>query len=421
MEKQIPPKNAGVKTGCRYCGASLDHSLIDLGMSPLCQTHITPEQLNHMEPFYPLHAYVCHQCWLVQLEEFVAPGDIFSEYAYFSSYSDSWVEHARRYAEKMQQRFGLNEKSKVIEIASNDGYLLQHFVAKGVPVLGIEPAANVAKVAIEKGINSTVAFHGVATATRVASESGKADLLLGNNVLAHVPDLNDFVAGMKILLKETGVITMEFPHLYQLMNQNQFDTIYHEHFSYFSFIAVQQVFAGHGLVIFDVEEIPTHGGSLRIYAQHAEHTARPVAQTVLDLRAREIEEGYNTPEKYLDFKQQVETTKRKLLTFLIDAKNSGKKIVGYGAPGKGNTLLNYCGIRTDFLDYTVDRNPYKKGKYTPGTHIPILDPEEIAKTKPDYILFLPWNLKDELISQLAYVREWGCKFVVPIPEVTIFD
>ncbi|MDY6919085.1 MAG: class I SAM-dependent methyltransferase [Pseudomonadota bacterium] len=420
MKDAIAPKPHGQKSGCRYCGAPLQHTLVDLGMSPLCQTHITPEQLNHMEPFYPLHAYVCDQCWLVQLEEFVAPGDIFSEYAYFSSFSDSWVDHARRYAEKMIDRFGLNETSQVVEIASNDGYLLQHFVRRSVPVLGIEPAANIAKVANEKGVRSIVRFHGRETAKEVTETYGQADLLLGNNVLAHVPDLNDFVAGMKALLKPDGVITMEFPHLYRLMEENQFDTIYHEHFSYFSFIAVQQVFAGHGLQIFDVEELPTHGGSLRIYAQHAGFE-RPVSDAVTELRERELKEGYDTLERYANFKNQVEETKRKLLAFLIEAKNQGKKIVGYGAPGKGNTLLNYCGIRTDFLDFTVDRNDYKQNKFTPGTHIPILDPEAIREAKPDYILILPWNLKEEIASQVAYTREWGCKCVVPIPEVTVLD
>lgn len=421
MIDTIPSKKHSDSTGCRYCGESLKHTFVDLGMSPLCQTHISSEQLNHMEPFYPLHAYVCGRCLLVQLEEFVAPGDIFSEYAYFSSYSDSWVEHARRYVELVTERFHLNENSQVIEIASNDGYLLQHFVNKGIPVLGIEPAANIAKVAVEKGVNTTVRFHGCESAREVVAETGQADLVLGNNVLAHVPDLNDFVAGMKILLKPDGVITMEFPHLYRLMAENQFDTIYHEHFSYFSFIAVQCVFEGHGLHIFDVQELPTHGGSLRIYAQHMEYDGRPTCEAVTELRWREEDEGFLNLEKYSNFGAQVETTKRKLLAFLIEAKNSGKTIVGYGAPGKGNTLLNYCGIRTDFLDYTVDRNPYKQNKYTPGTHIPILDPAKIRETKPDYVLMLPWNIKEEIMRQHDYVREWGGKFIVPIPEVKVFD
>jgi len=405
---------------CRFCSAALKHSFVDLGMSPLCQTHITREQLNYMEPFYPLHALVCEKCFLVQLDEYVAPNDIFSEYAYFSSYSDSWVEHARRYAEKMIDRLKLGRTSRVMEIASNDGYLLQHFVKREIPVLGIEPAANVAKVAVEKGIATTVKFFGQDTAKQISAEHGKADLLLGNNVLAHVPKLNDFVAGMKILLKPEGVITMEFPHLYRLMERNQFDTIYHEHFSYFSFVTVEQVFAAHGLTLFDVEELDTHGGSLRIYGRHTENTRLPVLPTVIELREREIREGFTRLETYFSFTEKVKETKRGLLEFLISAKRDGKQVVGYGAPGKGNTLLNYCGIRQDFLDYTVDRSPYKQGKFTPGTHIPIHAPEKIRETRPDYILFLPWNLKDEIASQLAYAREWGCKFVIPIPKVEIF-
>jgi len=404
---------------CRFCGHDLRVTFVDLGMSPLCQTHITPEQLNHMEPFYPLHAYVCEKCFLVQLEEFVAPGDIFSEYAYFSSYSESWVEHARRYCEAMQARFGLGPTSRVVEIASNDGYLLQHFLRMGIGVLGIEPAANVAEVARGKGIPSVVKFFGRKTATEVRAEHGPADLLLGNNVLAHVPDLNDFVAGMKILLGPSGVITMEFPHLQRLMDENQFDTIYHEHFSYFSFMTVEKVFAAHGLVLFDVEELPTHGGSLRIYGRHAEDTSKPVGERVVSLRQREIDAGFGSLERYGAFTEQVKETKRKILDFLIATKRAGKTIVGYGAPGKGNTLLNYCGIRTDFLDYTVDANPYKQGKYTPGTHIPILPPERIRETKPDYVLILPWNLREEITRTAAYIREWGGQFVVPIPELKV--
>jgi len=402
---------------CRFCGAPLVHSFVDLGMSPLCQTHIAPHQLHEMEPFFPLHAYVCDQCFLVQLQEFVSPQEIFTEYAYFSSYSTSWVEHARRYAEMACARFGLGAHSKVMEIASNDGYLLQHFVAGGVPVLGIEPAANVAEVAIAKGVPTTSRFFGVATAKAIREEHGQPDLLLGNNVLAHVPDLNDFVAGMKVLLGPRGVITMEFPHLQRLMAENQFDTIYHEHFSYFSFVSVEKVFARHGITLFDVEELPTHGGSLRIYGRHAENGDLPVGDRVTALRDREIADGFLTVERYRAFGEQVKETKRKLLAFLIDAKNRGKRVVGYGAPGKGNTLLNYCGIRTDFLDFTVDANPYKQGKFTPGTRIPILAPEAIREAKPDYILILPWNLKDEITALGSYVSEWGGKFVVPIPEV----
>jgi hypothetical protein len=405
---------------CRFCGTLLRHTFVDLGMSPLCQTHITPEQLNHMEPFYPLHSLVCDACFLVQLDEFVAPGDIFSEYAYFSSYSDSWVAHAKRYVDLVTDRFGFNGQSLVVEIASNDGYLLQHFVAKGVPCLGVEPAANVAKVAVEKGIPATVKFFGVATAREIVAERGQADLLLGNNVLAHVPKLNDFVGGMKILLKPDGVITMEFPHLQRLMEENQFDTIYHEHFSYFSFYTVEKVFAKHGIVLFDVEELSTHGGSLRIYGRHDSDASKPISARVVELREREIRLGYNRLETYAGFTEQVKETKRKVLEFLIKAKREGKSVVGYGAPGKGNTLLNYCGIREDFIDYTVDRNPYKQGKFTPGTHIPIYGPDKIRETKPDYLFLLPWNLKDEIMSQMAYIREWGGQFVVPIPEVTVY-
>ena len=409
----------GVERSCRFCGAGLTQTFVDLGVSPLCQTHIAPAQLNAMEPFYPLHAWVCGQCFLVQLGEYVTPDGIFSEYAYFSSYSSSWVEHARRYVESMVERFRLGAHSKVVEIASNDGYLLQHFVAAGVPCLGVEPAANVAEAARAKGIPTTVRFFGRSSAGDLASEFGRADLLLGNNVLAHVPDLNDFVGGMKILLAPGGVITMEFPHLMRLMLENQFDTIYHEHFSYFSLVTVERVFAHHGLVIFDVEELPTHGGSLRIYARHADDDARPVSARVIDLRRRETDDGFLTLERYQGFATQVDATKRDLLSFLISAKDRRKTIVGYGAPGKGNTLLNYCGIRTDFLDYTVDANPYKQGKYTPGTRIPILDPARIRETRPDYVLILPWNLASEIMGAASYIRDWGGQFVLPIPRVTI--
>jgi SAM-dependent methyltransferase len=404
---------------CRFCRSPLTTTFVDLGMSPLCQTHIRADQLHEMEPFYPLHAYVCDQCFLVQLQEFVTPDEIFTEYAYFSSYSSSWVEHARRYAEMMIGRFGLGGASKVFEIASNDGYLLQHFVARGVPVLGIEPAANVAAVAVEKGVPTTVRFLGRDTAIAIAAEHGRPDVLLGNNVLAHVPDLNDFVGGMKLLLAPRGVITMEFPHLQRLMAENQFDTIYHEHFSYLSFMTVERIFAHHGITLFDVDELPTHGGSLRIYGRHAENGALNVTDRVGALRRREIEDGFQTLARYRGFDEHVKATKRKLLTFLIDAKRHGKTIVGYGAPGKGNTLLNYCGIRTDFLDFTVDANPYKQGKFTPGTRIPILAPEAIRGARPDYVLILPWNLKDEITAQHAYIRDWGGRFVVPIPEARV--
>lgn len=405
---------------CRFCKTPLTRSFVDLGMSPLCQTHIEARQLNHMEPFFPLHAFICDACYLVQLDEYVAPADIFTEYAYFSSFADTWVEHARRYAVKMTEELRLNAASKVMEIASNDGYLLQHFVKIGIPVLGIEPAANVAKAAIEKGVPTTVEFFGRESARGIAAKHGQPDLLLGNNVLAHVPDINDFVGGMKILLKPGGVITMEFPHLMRLMERNQFDTIYHEHFSYLSWYSVERIFAAHGITLFDVEELTTHGGSIRIYGRHTEDASKPVTARAIELRERELKWGVNRPETYASFTEQVKETKRAVLTFLIDAKRRGKRIAGYGAPGKGNTLLNYCGIREDFLDYTVDRNPYKQGKYTPGTHIPILPPEKIRETKPDYVFILPWNLRDEIEQQLSYIREWGGQFVVPIPRVEVF-
>lgn len=403
---------------CRFCGWSLSHTFVDLGMSPLCESFLTSAQLNQTEPFYPLHVYVCENCFLVQLQEYVSPENIFTEYAYFSSYSDSWLRHAKTYTDLIVDRFNLGPQSQVVELASNDGYLLQYFVEKGVPVLGIEPAANVAKAAIKKRIPTVVKFFGTKTAQELSAERGKADLLLGNNVLAHVPDLNDFVAGMRVLLKPSGVITMEFPHLLRLMDENQFDTIYHEHFSYFSLATVEKVFAAHALTLFDVEELPTHGGSLRIYVCHSENVDNPVTRRVIDLKAREEVAGFTRLKTYLCFAQKVEETKRNILNFMIKAKQKGKSIAGYGAPGKGNTLLNYCGIRTDFIDYTVDRNPYKHGKYTPGTHIPIYNLDKISETKPDYIFILPWNLKTEIMEQLTYVREWGAQFVVPIPEVT---
>ncbi len=406
---------------CRFCKAALSLSLVDLGTSPLCQTHITPEGLDRMEAFYPLHAYICGQCFLAQLRDYVPPEDIFTEYAYFSSYSETWLDHVKAYTALMIERFRLGPQSRVVEIASNDGYLLQYFVARGVPVLGIDPAANVAEAALRKGVPTRVKFFGEATAQELAAEGLTADLIAGNNVLAHVPDLNGFVRGMKILLKPRGVITMEFPHLQRLMERNQFDTIYHEHYSYFSFHAVERIFMAHGLTLFDVEELPTHGGSLRIYARHAESPHEPVTGAVAALKLNEAAAGMLQLDSYRSFGERVKRTKRKLLEFLIDAKEAGKSIAGYGAPGKGNTLLNYCGIRTDFLDYTVDRSPYKQGKYTPGTRIPIREPETIRTTKPDYLLILPWNLREEIMRQVAYIREWGGKFVVPIPEVRVYE
>ena len=388
-------------------------------MSPLCESYVPSEGLNQMEPFYPLHVFLCEQCLLVQLLEYVTPEHIFSEYAYFSSYSDSWVEHARRYVEAVSARLGLGADSLVAEIASNDGYLLQHFVARGVPVLGIEPAANVARAAEAKGVRSVVRFFGTQTAEDLASEYGQADLIAANNVLAHVPDINDFVRGAQRLLKPSGTATYEFPHLVRLIEENQFDTIYHEHFSYLSLITVQTIFAAHGLRVYDVDEIPTHGGSLRVFACHADgpQATRP---SVPGLVAREEQFGLRRVETYTRFGDQVQETKRKLLAFLIDARQRGRRIAGYGAPGKGNTLLNYCGIREDFVEYTVDRNPYKQGKFLPGTHIPIYPPERIRETRPDYVLILPWNLRDEIVGQLAYIREWGGQFVVPIPSVEVF-
>jgi len=408
-------------TACLFCRAPLHRTFVNLGMHPLCESYVSLDQLDHMEPFYPLHVYVCEQCWLVQLHEYVSPSDIFTEYAYFSSYADSWVQHAGRYTDMIVERLKLADKSFVVELASNDGYLLQHFVAKGIPVLGIEPAANVAEAARKKNVPTLVKFFGRQTAAELVGQGKRADLIAGNNVLAQVPDVNDFVAGIKLLLAPQGVVTIEFPHLMKLMEENQFDTIYHEHFFYFSFLAAERVFAAHGLALFDVEELPTHGGSLRIYGHHADDTTHQATDRYGELKQREQAAGFEQAETYALFDEKVKETKRKLLEFLIEAKRKGKTIVGYGAPGKGNTLLNYCGIRSDFLDYTVDRNPYKQGKFLPGTHIPIFPPEKISETKPDYVLILPWNFKDEIMQQMVAVRGWGGKFVVPIPEVRVCD
>lgn len=416
LEFGLPPASP-----CRFCGTPLTTTFVNLGTSPLCQDHVRPHEFNRAEAFYPLHARVCHECFLVQLDEFVSPAEVFNDYAYFSSYSASWLRHAQQYTAMVTERFSLTTNSLVVEIASNDGYLLQYFVEKNIPVLGIEPAANVAEYAQTKGIKTLVRFFGRDTAQQVAATVGKADLLLGNNVLAHVPDINDFVSGMQILLKPEGVITMEFPHLLRLIEGNQFDTIYHEHFSYLSFYTVERIFAHHGLTLFDVEEVPTHGGSLRIFARHTSHTAQPVTERVTALRAREVEAGVLDLNLYTAFEEKAKETKRKLLTFLIEAERAGKKVVGYGAPGKGNTLLNYCGIRTDFLEYTVDLSPHKQGNFLPGSRIPICHPNRILQTKPDYVLILPWNLREEIMEQMAEVRTWGGKFVVPIPEVKIYD
>jgi 2-polyprenyl-3-methyl-5-hydroxy-6-metoxy-1,4-benzoquinol methylase len=413
------PCATGSSPVCRFCGQTLRQIFIDLGMSPLANSYLTAAQLRQMEPFYPLRVYTCAHCLLVQAEEFESPGSIFTDYAYFASYSDTWLQHARAYADMAVQRFALGEQSLIIEVASNDGYLLQYFAARGIPVLGIEPAANVASVASKKGIPTMVRFFSEDTARDLVAQGVTADLLVGNNVLAHVPKLNDFIRGMKIVLKPNGIITMEFPHLARLMQEEQFDTIYHEHFSYFSFIVVEEVFAAHGLTLFDVEELPTHGGSLRIYGRHSEDASKPIGQRVVTLRAWEKASGLASLQSYLSFADKVKAAKYKLLNFLIQAKREQKTIVGYGAPAKGNTLLNYCGIRSDFIDYTVDRNPHKQGHFLPGTHVPIFHPDRIKESKPDYLLILPWNLKDEIMEQMRYVRDWGGRFLVPIPEVKV--
>ena len=409
-----------VHTCCRLCGEPLEQTLVDLGMSPLCESFRTRDQLDEMEPYFPLHTLVCSNCFLVQLKEYVSPENIFGEYAYFSSYSTTWVDHAKTYCEMIAERLGLGPQSLVVELASNDGYLLQHFLPRGVPVLGIEPAANVAKVALEKGIPTRVEFFGTKLAEELAEEGGSADLIIGNNVLAQVPDLNDFVRGMAILLKPEGVITLEFPHLERLISENQFDTIYHEHFSYFSILTIEHMAARHRLRIIDVDELPTHGGSLRVYLAHVGSARKPSAR-VSELRRREEQLGFRSIAPYAAFSERVRWTKRKLLSFVIGVKNERKSICGYGAPGKGNTLLNYCGIGTDFLDFTVDRNPYKHGRFTPGMHIPIRPIEAIDEARPDYILILPWNLKHEIVGQMSHVREWGGKFIIPIPEVFVID
>ena len=404
---------------CRFCSTTLTQSFCDLGMSPLSNAFVAAEKLNSMEPFYPLHAFVCDNCYLVQLDEFESPEKIFSEYVYFSSYSDSWLEHSKRYTDLMTQRLGLGAASQVIEIASNDGYLLQYFADRGIPVLGVEPAANVAAVALEKGIPTLVKFFGVKTAIRMRNDGIQANLLLGNNVLAHVPDINDFVAGMAIVLKADGVVTMEFPHLLKLIQLNQFDTIYHEHFSYLSLLTVERILEAHGLQVFDVDELTTHGGSLRIYAGH--HSGEPATSNVESVRLSESEAGIDQLSTYASFKEKVEATKRELLSFLIEAKANGKRIVAYGAAAKGNTLLNYCGVRQDFVDFVVDQNPAKQNRYLPGTHIPVFEPDKIDEVKPDYLLILPWNIKDEIVGKMNHIRQWGGKFIVPIPKVEILE
>lgn len=409
---------------CRFCQTPLTHVLCDLRMSPLSNSYQKFENVHLGEKFYPLKVWVCDQCYLAQLEEFESPDAIFSDYLYFSSFSTSWVEHARRYCDMMTERFGFDESSQIVEIASNDGYLLQHFKAKGIPVLGVEPAANVAEVAWnERQIPSVVKFFGVETAKGLVEDGKAADLLLGCNVLAHVPDINDFVAGLKIAIKPQGVITFEFPHLHRLIEQNQFDTVYHEHFGYLSFLAVEKIFAHHGLTLFDVEELPTHGGSLRIFARHTEDSGelRAITPRVEAMRKQETDFGLTKMETYTSFDEKVKATKRKLLKFLIEAKEAGKTVVGYGAAAKGVTLVNYCGIGTDLIDYVVDKSPHKQNRFLPGVRIPIHAPERIFETKPDYVLILPWNIRNEVKEQMAAIREWGGKFVVPIPEVTVLD
>jgi len=407
---------------CRFCRTPLTRTFADLGVSPIANAFLSPSQINNMEPFYPLHAYVCEACLLVQLEDFESPKNIFNDqYAYFSSYSDSWLDHARRYVDMITARLGLDANTLVVEIASNDGYLLQYFIRKGIPVIGVDPSANVASAAKAKGIDTRVQFFTANFAKELISNGQKPDLVLGNNVLAHVPALNDFVEGLKIALSDHGVITMEFPHLLSLIRDNQFDTIYHEHFSYFSFLAVTRIFAKHGLRIFDVDQLSTHGGSLRIYATHEENNHLEEQASVRKLMADERQEGLNDIYSYSTFSERVNCTKRDLLRFLIDIKHAGKKIVGYGAPAKGNTLLNFCGIRGDFLDFTVDKSSQKQGMFLPGTHIPIAAPEKIFEARPDYVLILPWNLRDEIMTQMSGISAWGGKFVVPIPKVRVLD
>jgi SAM-dependent methyltransferase len=404
------------RAACRFCGESLTHSFADLGMSPLSNSYLTTDQLRGMEAYYPLHALVCESCLLVQLEAYGSPEEIFSDYAYFSSYSDTWLEHMRRYAFGAAQRFLLDESSLVVEIASNDGYLLRYFREQNIPVLGVEPARNVARVAEERGVPTRVEFFGTSLALRMVSEGVSADLLIANNVLAHVPALNDFVAGMKIVLKPRGVITIEHPHLLRLIEGNEFDTIYHEHFSYFSFGTVERILAGHGLTVFDVEELPTHGGSLRLHVAHDDHPSRQPSARVEAVRACEREARLDSLSTYSDFAGRVTATKRALLSLLIGLKHDGHTIAAYGAPAKGNTLLNYCGIGRDFLEYTVDRNPHKQGRFLPGTHIEIHAPERVAETRPDYLMILPWNLAGEIMEQMAFIREWGGRFIIPIPS-----
>ena len=406
-------------THCRFCASALTLTLVDLGKSPLCESFLAADQVEAMEPFYPLHVRICTSCWLAQLPAFVPVDEIFTEYAYFSAFSDSWVEHSRRFVDSMTERLRLDNDSLVVELASNDGYLLQHFLPRGIPVLGIDPAANVALAAEARGVPTLVEFFGVEVAERLAGEGRRADLVIGNNVLAQVPDLNDFVAGVSILLAPEGTASFEFPHLARLIDGLQYDTIYHEHFSYFSLATIRTVLAAHGLAVVDVEELSSHGGSLRVFVAHEASGQAPTA-AVEQISVREDAEGLRDEARYRRFADDVTASKRALLELLIGFKREGKQIAGYGAPGKGNTLLNYCGIRTDFLDYTVDRNAYKHGRFTPGTHIPIHPTEHLSETRPDVIVILPWNLGREIAAQLAYTAGWGAQLVVPIPEPTVF-
>jgi hypothetical protein len=411
-----------MKLRCRFCGSKLSVSFCDLGMSPPSNAFRKMEELHSAETFYPLHAYVCGECFLVQLPECQRAQDIFKDdYAYFSSFSETWLKHAETYADYACKRFDLGAKSLVVEVASNDGYLLQYFAGRGIPTLGIEPSANVAEAAIKLGIETLVEFFGKNLAETLASQGRRADLLVGNNVLAHVPDLNDFMAGLKLLLAPTGVVTMEFPHLLRLIEGNQFDTIYHEHFSYFSFLTVQKVFATHGLTIFDVEELPTHGGSLRIFGRHTTDGDSRVGDRVARLLAMERTFGMDRLATYESFAERTREAKRHLVELLIGIKRSGKRIAGYGAAAKGNTLLNYCGIRTDFIEFVVDRSPHKQGLFLPGTHIPVMNPDFVREMRPDFLLILPWNLRDEILEQMAYIRSWGCKFIVPIPRAVVIE
>ena len=406
---------------CRFCKEELKNVFIDLINSPASNSFLTKEELNEPETFYPLKVYTCANCFLVQVDEYKKSDAIFdSNYAYFSSYSTSWLAHAKQYTDMMTERFGYNEDSLIIEVASNDGYLLQYFKEKNIPVMGIEPTANTAEVAIGKGIKTVIQFFSAELADNFANDwNVKADLLLGNNVLAHVPDIMDFVAGIKIILKDTGVVTMEFPHLMQLIDNSQFDTIYHEHFSYLSFYTVQQIFASQGLELFDVEEIPTHGGSLRIYAKHAADDSKTVTENVAALLKKEMDKGMATLAYYDNFQQKVLKVKLNLTDFLIQQKRAGKKVAAYGAAAKGNTLLNYCGIKNDLIDFVVDANPHKQDKFLPASHIPVVNEQYLKDAKPDFVIILPWNLKDEITAQLNYIKEWGGQFVIPIPELQI--